>query len=98
LSSVEQNELVSLLINLSKETLMQLETSAREQLLDSDIIMNTSSSSAIEQASSVPSDHIALSIFNHSSSSSSTVGAYLESDQEEQKDSSVQNYQGKFRS
>ena len=83
LSSVEHNELVSLMIGLSKETLMQLEISAQEQLIDSDIIMNTSSSSTVEQASSVPSDHLALSIFSQSSSSSSTVRAGLDINQDE---------------
>ncbi|MBL7481514.1 hypothetical protein [Legionella bononiensis] len=94
LSSVEHNELVSLLISLSKETIMELEISAREQLLDSDIIMNTSSSSVIEQAAAVPSDHMALSIFNHSLSSSSTVDAALDFTPDERKDSSVLNFKG----
>ena len=97
LASIKENGLLSLLINLSKETLMQLESSAPEcrpvndQLQDNNMIMNTSSSSAIAQTSSVPSDHLVLSIFNSSPPSSSNVGFIPD----ERKDSSVQNRQGK---
>ncbi|KTD44822.1 hypothetical protein [Legionella quateirensis] len=101
LASVEQNELVSLLISLSKETLMHLEISApesrpaHEQLSDSDRVISTGSSDAIAQTSYKPSDHVAHSIF--SSSSSSIVKSALDIIPEEHNVSSVVSFPGFYK-
>lgn len=77
LSGVEHNELVSVLINLSKQTIMQLAISTPEsgpvldKLIDSGITISSSSSIT----SSALSEHVALSMFGSSSSSVSTKAA-----------------------
>lgn len=77
LSGVEHNELVSALINLSKQTIMQLAIStpesgpALDKLIDSSITISSRSSIT----NSALSEHVALGMFGSSSSSVSTEAA-----------------------